>query len=181
MFQYQVKLIEIVQITPIYTQELVRWLGYLNSEMYEEPFNEYDNYLVNFTGNDGLALLDRLNYVTSDGSRIDTIGSNWTTMFNVFYKIGLPYTKLYVGLSTTIPNTTIGLEETIFHHIYTNPDNWYNEDGEAESVRTVLESILQPLGAFIFTYDGSVYITDNNYLMSGSDSMRNFKVFDMQE
>ncbi|NVN97421.1 hypothetical protein HXX01_04320 [Candidatus Nomurabacteria bacterium] len=39
------------------------WCGYLNSELYNEPFNYNVNYPVNITGNDGLALLERINYL----------------------------------------------------------------------------------------------------------------------
>lgn len=180
MQKYMVKLIEEVWVTPIYSVDITRFIGYLNSEIYEEPFESIDNYLVNFSGNNGFSLLERLNYVGTLGNKYDTIGSYWTALYNIFYKVGLPYKKLYVGLSTTIDGITIPESETILHHLFINPDNWYNEDGEAESTRTVLEKILGVLSASIITVDDNVYITDLNFLLGSADDNRSFKVFDMQ-
>lgn len=180
MQKYMVKLIEEVWITPVYSVDIVRFIGYLNSEIYEEPFESYNNYLVNFSGNNGFSLLDRINYIGTTGTKYDTIGSYWTALYNIFYKIGLPYNKLYVGLSTTINGITVPANETILHHLFLNPDNWYNEDGEAESTRTVLEKILGVLSATIITSDDNVYITDLNYILGSTGETRDFKVYDMQ-
>jgi hypothetical protein len=113
----------------------------LDSELYSEPFAEKDNYTVNLTGTDGLALLERLNYVDSNGDHYEGIVSQWTVISNILGKLGLFWNAIYVNISTTSPSITIGATETIFHQKFQRNDNWYNEDGNPETCRKVLEEI----------------------------------------
>lgn len=151
------------------------WTGYLDSELYSEPFNELTNYPVSFAANDGFNLLERLNYVDDSSNKYTGIVTQWTVLTNIFSKLGLTLNNIYVGLSTTIDGVTIGASETIFHKHYIIQENYYNEDNEPESCRKVLEGILAPLGAYIQQINGSIIITDLNHL--AQNSTVNFKKY----
>jgi hypothetical protein len=64
MMEYQIR---------FYNDTDLIWCGYLDSEMYSEPFNQCKNYPVTFTGTDGFALLERINY-------LDESGDNYTSL-----------------------------------------------------------------------------------------------------
>jgi hypothetical protein len=155
------------------------WCGYLDSEMYSSDFSMIENYPVSFTASDGFAILDRMLYITpsnlvlsDDGyAMIETglmpytgISTQWTVITNILDKLNLPYNDIRVGLSTTSSDFTIGEYETIFHKTFVINNNYVNETKEPETCRKVLEGILAPYGAFIIQINGSIYITDLNYI-----------------
>lgn len=155
MLQVQIKL---------YKGSNMIWLGYLNSELYSEPFNEYDNYSVALTGTDGLALLERLDFLQDDGSIYTGFSDNWTIVKNILQKLNLDWNNIYVGLSTTSPEITQTSTENILERTYSLLENYYDEDGVAMNCREVLEVILKAFGAYIQIINGNVYITDNNLI-----------------
>ena len=159
IMEYQIKL---------YKSGILYWVGYLDSELYSEPFNELTNYTVTFTGSDGFALLERLNYVDGSGNKYTGLVTQWQALQNILNKLGLPYKNIYVGLSTTCTDFTLAAGETLLHKTYTNNNNWYNEDNEPETARKVLEEILKPYAAFIIQDNANIYITDINTIAGAS-------------
>ncbi len=144
----------------LYRGASLRWCGWLDSEIYSEQFSELTGYSVSISGTDGFALLDRINYLQADGSKYTGIVSQWDVLKIILAKLNLPLFYLKVFLSTT--HGTIPAQQTIFHTTYVNNDNFYDEDGEPATMRSVLESLLRPYGAFIVQDEGSVTITDLN-------------------
>lgn len=140
------------------------WVGYLDSELYNSPFSILNNYPVTFTCSDGMAILDRINYVDSGKVPYTGIDSQWTVITNILTKLNLPINDIRVGVSTTCVNFTPSSIETIFHKTLIINDNYINETGEPETCRKVLEGILAPYGAFIIQCNGSIYITDLNFV-----------------
>jgi len=158
----------------------INWLGYLNSEMVRESYSEAVNYPFQTTGNDGFALLERLQFLTNVGEKYTGVKSMFEIIGIVLERIGLPYSQLRISLSTTIPDITIASSATALHHMYVDCANFYDEDGTAETMRKVLESVLQPLGAFITQSGGNIYITDINTLALGSSiSWKSFNITGM--
>lgn len=159
MKEYQVRL---------YSGSTMLWNGYLNSEVYSEDFSYNNNYQVQFTANDGLALLDRMQYLKIDGTKYD----GFTTLRNIINtllgKIGLAWNNIYFSVSTTSDDLTIDEDETIFDKIYTYQSNYYDEDDVPMSCREVLESILKPFGVFVKIINSSVYFIDTNTYATGS-------------
>lgn len=147
------------------------WIGYLNSELYSEPFNQTKNYTVSLTGNDGLALLERIDYLQSNGTNYTGYISNWNVITNVLSKLGLGWNKIYVGLSTTSSEITIGTSDTILSTTYSYNENYYTEDevDNAMNCKEVLETILKPLAATIQIVNGNVRIIDSNTLAAGGN------------
>ena len=138
------------------------WLGYLDSELYSEPFNQIKNYPVRFSGTDGFALLERFNYLDINGNKYTGLDTQWNVIKNIISKLNLGYNGIYISLSTTSNDFSISYNETIFHKTYCNNKNWYNEDGDAETTRKVLEEILKPYGAYIIQDNANLYIVDIN-------------------
>lgn len=155
---------------------VVKWTGYLDSEVYSEQFNQLDNYPVNIKANDGFNILDRLNYVQADNSKYSGIQTQWQVITNILSKLKLNYNAIYVSISTLIDGINLQTSETIFHKTFVNVANYINEDGDAETCRSVLEATLKPYGAFCQQINGSLYITDLNCVFS--DTPVNFKKYD---
>jgi hypothetical protein len=158
-----------------YKGAAIIWTGWIDSERYSEPFNEIENYPVTIAANDGFNLLDRLDYIQSNGANYYGIVSQWTVLTNILSKLGLSWNNLLIGLSTTINADAMAAGETIFHKQHVNQSNYYNEDGDPETCRTVLEALLKPLGAFIQQVNGNLYITDVNHL--AQDTAISFKKY----
>jgi len=52
-------------------------LGYLNSDMYSEPYDQTTNYIISTTGNDGFSLMDRFRFLQSDETKYIGLKSKW--------------------------------------------------------------------------------------------------------
>ena len=151
------------------------WCGYLDSELYTEDFSNIDNYSVSFSGTDGFALLERLNYVDASKNHYTGITSQFAIVQNIINKLNLPYNNIYFNLSTTSSELTIAANETILHKTFVINSNYYNEDNEPETCRTVLMNQLAVYGAFIIQNNGNLFITDDNVLATGGTV--NFKKY----
>lgn len=151
-----------------YINSVLNWCGWLDSELYTEPFDDIDGYTVSFSGSDGFALLDRMNYLQADGSKFTGISSQFDVLKFILEKLNLPILNTYIYLSTAVTGATTTGGQTALDVTYVNNSNYYNEDGEPETLRTVLESILRPYGAFITQSNGSLFITDVQQISTGS-------------
>lgn len=156
------------QVRLYYSGTTLKWTGFLDTEIYEENFSEIDNYNVTISGNDGFALLDRLYYVDNSGNQFTGLTSQFDILKYIIQKINLPFLYTYIYLSTTVPGMTLVGGETVLNKTYVSNSNFYNEDAEPETLRTVLESILRPYGAFITQDNGSLFITDVNQIAQTS-------------
>lgn len=154
---------------------VVNWVGYLNSDMYSEPYDISSNYIISTTANDGFSLMDRYRFLEDDGSQYYGIDSVFNIIKMCLRKVGLDYNDLRISLATTISGTSSG-NDTILGISCINFANFYDEDGTAMTLREVVESVLAPYGAFIFQDGGSIYITDVHTLAKGGSIT--FKSFD---
>lgn len=164
-----------------YSGSTLLWIGYLNSELYSEPFDSLTNYKVSLTGNDGLALLERMDYFDSNGVKYTGIDTNWNIIKSILLKLSIPWTKVYVGLSTTSSELTIGTSDTILSKTYSYNENYYNEDGNNDdkagsmTCKEIVETILKPFAASIIIINSNVYIYDTNTLAAGGN--QTFRVY----
>lgn len=151
-----------------YIDGAINWVGYLNTEMVRESYSDESNYPFQITGNDGFALLDRMRFQQLDGNKYSGIKSKIEIINICIDRLGLPYTEIRVSLATTFAEFSGSATSTILHESYLDCANFYNEDGEAESMRVVLEGVLKPYGAFITAEKGNIYITDIDTLATSS-------------
>lgn len=155
----------------------VIWFGYLDSEQYSEDYSSLTDYPVQFTGNNGLGILDKIKFLDS-GDPYTGLKTQWEVLEIILTKWGLLdlVTAIKVKIATISDAFTIGAKETIFHKTYVSCANYYDEDGEPMSCREVLEAILAPYGAFITVIGTEVLITDLHTL--GTDAGFTWKVYD---
>lgn len=151
-----------------YIDSVINFMGYLNSEMMRESYSFTTNYPVQVTGNDGFSLLERIQFLQDTGAIYTGVKSLFEILTICIDRIGLPFTAINICLATTSASITIGATETIMHHQYIDCANFINEDGEAETMRKVLESILQPFGAVITQEAGSIWVTDIHSKAAGT-------------
>lgn len=145
------------------SNELI-WIGYLNSELYSEPFDKLDNYTVTLTANDGLALLERINYIQPNGMNYSGFTSIFEVIQNCLTKLNLEWNNIFVGLSTWSNEIEYVANSTILHQTFVYNENFYDEDGFPMSCREVVETILKPFAAYLQIINANVYISDINYL-----------------
>ncbi|WP_195372977.1 MULTISPECIES: hypothetical protein [Parabacteroides] len=142
------------------------WIGYLDSELYNENLTDYAPYPVEFSGAD-FNIWERLKFRDENEKTYNDIASFLTQLKRCFNKLGLPFQKLYIGCSTIPEGVAMNTTETALHALYIQSANFYDEDKEPMSCREVVESILQPLGLMMVQRDASVYIYDLNTIKSG--------------
>ncbi len=153
------------------------WFGYLDSEQYSEDYSQLTDYPLQFTGNNGLGILDRIKFL--DGANNYTgLKTQWEVLTAIFNKWGLLdyVTAIKVKIATDSAYFTIGATETIFHKTYIKCANYYDEDNEPMSCREILEAILAPYGAFLTIIGTEILIVDLHTL--GTNSGFTWKVFD---
>lgn len=142
------------------------WIGYLDSELYNENLTDYAPYAVEFSGAD-FNILERLKFLDEKEKAYTDIAPFITQLKRCFNKLGLPFQKLYIGCSTVPEGISLAVSETALHVLYIQSANFYDEDGEPMSCREVIESILEPFGLMMVQRDASVYIYDLNTIKSG--------------
>ena len=134
-----------------YVNGSLYWLGWLDSETYSEDFSEYDRYSVQFTASD-FNITERLKYLDGNGAKYTDVVSLRTVLDRCLNRLGLPFESININCSTTP-----GLEDT-----YIQSSNFYDEKGEAMTIREVLEGILKPFALMMVQKHGKLYIYDYN-------------------
>ncbi len=116
------------------------WSGTLDTELYEEPYAYRDGYTVEVTFSD-FAILDRLSY---DESGFVTLRG---LINGILGKSGVAYDRLiaYISTSPYLYNVVDETSGSILDTVSVRADNYYDEDGEAMTLREVLDETLKPL------------------------------------
>jgi hypothetical protein len=148
----------------------LNYIGYLNSEMYIEPYDSSVNYGTSITGNDGLAIADRFTFVQDDESHYTELLTEWDILMICLNKIGLPWDEIRICISTDFAGFSNSPNVTVLHETYISAANYYDEDDFPMTIREVMESILQPYGAQLLIRNGHVYIIDIHSRTIGIDS-----------
>lgn len=138
----------------VYREDILYWSGALDPEFYEEPYERASNYPVALTFSD-FGVLDRLKY---------DLGGMRTLREIVDYCIGRTVINTVVDESLISTRLTPEGGNMSLSDLKVRSDNFYDEDGEALSLKEVLEGILQPLALRMIQRAGRVYIYDMNSL-----------------
>lgn len=133
------------------------WFGWLDPELYVEPYHEWTNYPIQFTGSD-FSVFERLDYVQLNGEEYIEIRSHWEMILDIVERNGLPFSHINVALSTVVSGMTH--TNTILHDVCVSGRNFYDEEKEPMNMYEVLESMLKPYSARIIQYDGQLWIYD---------------------
>ena len=137
----------------VYRNEELYWSGTLDPEFYEEPYERLKNYPVSLTFSD-FGILDRKKYNLHGYVTLEEI------LDTCIYESDVNYIDIPTHISTSLPGyNTMSLSD-----ICVRSDNFYDEDGEALSLKEVLEGIFQPLGLRMIQRNGCIEIYDLNSL-----------------
>lgn len=153
------------------------WLGWLDSELYNEQLSATPPYPVEFAASD-FNIFERLKYRDGAGNRYTDIVPLITHLKRCFDLLGLPFDKLYIGCSTVANDVPADAGETALHVLYMMSANFYDEDNEPMTCREVVENILRPFGLMMVQKDANVFIYDYNTVKLGLPMKRyNFSSF----
>lgn len=143
----------------VYRNGTLYWSGSLDTELYEEPYSTADGYDVSLTFSD-FACLERMDW---SGSGLITVRA---LVDSCLALTGINYRSLDVSyISTEVNYSKMTLQE-----VCVLQENFFDEDGEARSVKGVLEETLRPFALRIIQKAGKVWIYDLNGLHSKASS-----------
>lgn len=145
----------------VYRNNALYWSGALDPEFYEEPYESEKGYTVPLTFSD-FGILDRLKYCWTGILPIRTIITNALLQSTINYG-GLDETLISTKLSAS--GSSMSLQD-----LSVRSDNFYDEDGEASTLKETIEGILQPLGLRMVQRKGKVYVYDLNGLYTLAQS-----------
>lgn len=136
---YHVSVGEVV--IKIYRSQILYWTGVMDPELYEEPYSYSQYYDVSLTFSD-FAALDRFNYSAKGFISLQNI-------------IEMCCAKIGLTIPIVQRIATIGAMDS-----YVLSDNFYDEDGQAMTLREVLEEVLKPFDLHIQQKCGNIHIFD---------------------
>ena len=135
----------------VYREGALYWSGCLDPEFYEEPYTSNSDYEVELTFSD-FGILDRLKYNLSGRQNCKEL------LLHILGKSQISYNSVNeTGMTTKLPSGGSGLAQ-----LDVRSDNFYDEDGEASSLKDVVEGFLRPLGLRMEQRNGVVWIYDLN-------------------
>ena len=136
----------------IYREDVLYWSGTLDPELYEEPFAYKTDYGVELTFSD-LSMLDRLNWQETGFMTLQQVIETALSLSCIHYS------GIVKHISTSGAGSGRG---TLLETVSVQCQNFYNEDGEAMSVREVLDEVLRPFSLRLIQKAGNIYIYDLN-------------------
>ena len=139
------------------------WSGTIDTELYEEPYAYLDGYTVEVAFSD-FAYLDRLGY---DGEGFATLRA---LIGGILDRSGVSCVELvaYVSTSPYLFNVVDETSGSPLDTVSVQAANYYDEDGEAMTLREVLDETLRPLALQLRQKDGRIYLYDLNALMTAT-------------
>lgn len=149
----------------VFRQEVLWWVGVMDSELYEEPYERENHYTVTLTFSD-FAIADRL--------LLDQTGT--VTLFELLhslFKRGALYTtdgdksqeaeEFLARLDTSLISTTLPEEEEAKltpQRVAVSVSSFKEDEEEPETLRGALEKVMQPLGLRLVQKAGKLWLYD---------------------
>ena len=137
----------------VYRAGNLYWSGALDPEFYEEPYERAYKYPVSFTFSD-FGILDRLKY------NLAGMQSLYAILTDALSRSTINYTSIDQSLISSYLDSaklTLGA-------LRVRSDNFYDEDGEATTLKETLDGILLPLGLRLVQRNGRIWVYDLNGL-----------------
>ena len=142
----------------VYKNNALYWSGALDPEFYEEPYEKARYYAVTLTFSD-FGILDRLKYNLSGMQTLQAILQDAITRTTINHG-GIDadtYCTTYFETGGTKANLAA---------LAVRSENFYDEDAEPNTLKEVIEGIMQPLALRMIQRNGKVYVYDLNGLYS---------------
>lgn len=137
----------------IYRDGSLYWSGTLDTELFEEPYSMLDRYVTELTFSD-FAPLSRLKWQMTGFATMREVVTECLSIS------GIEYSSIEEHISTKIEGSVAELLDDAVLSM----DNFYDEDGEAWSVREVLDETLRPFALRLKQKCGKIIIADINAL-----------------
>lgn len=135
----------------VYRAGLLYWSGALDPEFYEEPYERASKYPVSFTFSD-FGILDRLKYNLS----------GMQTLYTILTDALGRSTINYTSIDQSLISSYLDSSKLTLGALRVRSDNFYDEDGEATTLKETLEGILLPLGLRLVQRNGRIWVYDLN-------------------
>ena len=145
----------------VFREKVLWWVGVMDSELYEEPYERENHYTVTLTFSD-FAIADRL--------LLDQTGT--VTLFELLsslFKRGALYTtegnafEFLYRLDTSLISTTLPEEEEAKltpQRVAVSVSSFKEDEEEPETLRGALEKVMQPLGLRLVQKAGKLWLYD---------------------
>lgn len=133
----------------------IYWSGTLDPEQYEEPYSYLKNYDVDVTFND-FGYLDRQKYTGKTNQSVKDLIEYCVS------HCGAVYGDIIWNTSTLSADGT----DTAYTQSFVKAANWYDEEGEASTLREVLEETLRAFSLRCKQKNGNIYVYDLNAIYS---------------
>lgn len=139
----------------VYRNNALYWSGALDPEFYEEPYEKARYYTVALTFSD-FGIFDRLKYNLSGMQTLQGILTDALNRSTINYE----------SLDTSTYCTTNFEDGTAATpaELAIRSENFYDEDGEPNTLKEAIEGILQPLALRMIQRNGKIFIYDLNGL-----------------
>ncbi|MCF0160323.1 MAG: hypothetical protein HUJ99_05990, partial [Bacteroidaceae bacterium] len=144
-----------------YRNGVLYWSGTLDPEFYEEPYSAVEDYEVSLTFSD-FGILDRLAYDMEGMKTLMDVLQDCINRSGINVS-GIDQSLISTSLSAQGSPITLG-------DLTVRSDNFYDEDGEASTLKEVLEGVLQPLALRMVQRCGKIWIYDLNGLYTLAQS-----------
>lgn len=153
----------------IYRAGSLYWSGTLDTELYQEPYSFKERYVTEITFSD-FGVLDRLLWEQHDWMTVGEVVNHCVEA------TGILYTAIDKYVATTVPT----MPGNILTDCTISADNFYDEDGEAWSIKEVLEEVLRPFALQIRQKNGKVTIADTHSLSAIAPQSIEWRASDSQ-
>lgn len=161
----------------VYRAGALYWVGSLDPELYQEPFECYSGYEVELTFTD-YGILDRLKFDPAQfGSAIPSLYEILHYCLDAASAVGYLNTLDVSAVSSYIRKDSTGAPDTWaplggtqqgngngLDAVAVMSLNFVDEDGECSTMRAVIEGVLQPLGIRMVQRGGATRLYDLNGL-----------------
>lgn len=145
----------LVNIYNGYSGTTLVWQGFLNSGIYTEQLNSNKNSVISLKANDGMAILDMIQYrPTVDTYYLGTARVN-TIINNCLNKLALTWTD-----RRGLVNLFTSMTGWIFNDLLIKQENFIDESNIPMSCRDVLTYIMESFGLKMYFIGPIIYIID---------------------
>lgn len=150
----------------VFRQEVLWWVGVMDSELYEEPYERENHYTVTLTFSDfaiaDRLLLDQTGTVTLQDllSSLFKRGALYTTEGDAMQEVEEEFLD---RLDTSLISTTLPEEEEAKltpQRVAVSVSSFKEDEEEPETLRGALEKVMQPLGLRLVQKAGKLWLYD---------------------
>lgn len=140
----------------VYRNKALYWSGTIDTELYEEPYYTTKGYVVSLTFCD-FAVLSRIKWNQTGFKKINEL------LNTCIGSTGINYRSIEKHISTKMYSSDT---DDIFDSLSILSDNFYDEEGEPDNLRDILEYALIPFTAHIQQKNGVIHIFDINKIVT---------------